>query len=94
LNTKSSAKIQIKALKTWALPVVTYSYGIIKWTDTDPEGLDRLTKKTTNKIPLPPFENFYNKIISNSERRRTRFSKHSQIMQNTRKKYEEQVEIN
>jgi hypothetical protein len=43
-NTKSSEKIQITALKTWALPVVTYSYGIVKWTDTDLKGLDRPTK--------------------------------------------------
>jgi len=33
----------IIALNTWAVPVLTYSFGIIKWTDTDLEGCYRLT---------------------------------------------------
>jgi vacuolar-type H+-ATPase subunit E/Vma4 len=43
---------------------------------------------------LPPTQFIYNKIISTLERRRTRLSKYPKIMKNTRKKYEEQVEIN
>ena len=50
LNIKSSAKNHIAALKTWALPVVTYSYGIIKWTDTALKSLDRLTKRLLTKF--------------------------------------------
>lgn len=50
LNTKSSAKNQITALKTWTLPVVTYLYGIIKLTDTDLEGLHTLTKRLLTKF--------------------------------------------
>jgi hypothetical protein len=43
-------KNQITAFKTWALPVVTYLYGIIKWTDAELKGLDRLTKRLLTKF--------------------------------------------
>jgi hypothetical protein len=77
----------------WAISVLTYSSGIIEWTDTDFEGLDRLTKSLLYKIPLPPSKFVYNKIISTSERR-MKLRKYPQITQNTSKKYEEQGEIN
>jgi len=43
---------------------------------------------------LPPSHFIYNKIICTSERRRMRLSKYPQIVQNARKKYKEQIEIN
>jgi len=86
-------KNQIIALSTWAVPVLTYSFGIIGWTDTDFEGLDKLTRRLLYKIPLPPSKFIYNKIISTSERR-MRIRKYPQVTQNISKKYGEQGEIN
>lgn len=46
LLVKSSlnAKNTIKAINTYAVPVLTYSFGIIKWTNTDLEELNRLNR--------------------------------------------------
>lgn len=84
-------KNQIIALSTWEIPVLTYSFGIIGWTDTDFEGLDRLTRRLLYKIPFPPSKFIYNKIISTSERR-MRIRKYPQITQNISKKNGEQGE--
>jgi hypothetical protein len=34
----------------WALPAATHSFGIIKWSDTELDGLDRLTKRLQTKF--------------------------------------------
>lgn len=86
-------KKQIITLSTWAISVLTYSFGIIEWIDTDFEGLDRLIRRLLCKIPLPPPTFVYNKIISTAERR-MRLRKYPQITQNTSKEYEEEGEIN
>jgi hypothetical protein len=46
LKTELNGIIIIKAINTFAIPVLTYSYGIIKWSDTHLESLIRtvLTK--------------------------------------------------
>jgi hypothetical protein len=37
LNTKLNGKNTIKAINTYAIPVLTFSFGIVKWTPTDLE---------------------------------------------------------
>lgn len=44
LRTKLNAKNLSKAVNTYAVPVLTYSFGIIKWTDTDLDQLNRMTR--------------------------------------------------
>ncbi|KAI5716587.1 hypothetical protein M8J76_009066 [Diaphorina citri] len=50
LNTKLSAKNLISAVNMWAVPILTYSFGVIKWSDTDLNQLDRLTRTLLNKF--------------------------------------------
>lgn len=49
LRTELSGRNTIKAVNTYAVPVLTYSFGIIKWTTTDLDRLNRLTRTTCNK---------------------------------------------
>jgi hypothetical protein len=37
---------KIKAINTYAIPILTYSFGIISWSNTDLESLERLVRKT------------------------------------------------
>ena len=39
LNTKLNGKNMIKAVNTYATPVLTFSFGLVKWTPTDLENL-------------------------------------------------------
>ncbi|CAB3232935.1 unnamed protein product [Arctia plantaginis] len=48
-KTQLSAKNLIKALNTYAIPILTYSFGIIKWTKTDIEQIERTTRTTLTK---------------------------------------------
>ena len=45
LKTKLNGKNTIKAINTYAIPVLTFSFGIVKWTPTDLENV--LTKMRT-----------------------------------------------
>lgn len=40
----SQRKNTTKAVNTYAIPVATYSFGIVKWTPTDLEGLNRMIR--------------------------------------------------
>lgn len=51
LKSKLNAGSTIQAINTWAVPVVRYTAGIVKWTQTDLENLDRKTQK--NNVPQP-----------------------------------------
>ena len=55
LNTKLNAKNIVKAINTFAIPLLTYSFGIIKWTQTDTESINRLnrTMLTKHKMQHP-----------------------------------------
>ncbi|CAK1579741.1 unnamed protein product [Parnassius mnemosyne] len=44
-----SGKHLIKAINTFAIPVLTYSFGVIKWSKTDTEQLERTTRTTLTK---------------------------------------------
>jgi hypothetical protein len=37
---------KIKAINTYAIPILTYSFGIISWSNTDLKSLERLVRKT------------------------------------------------
>lgn len=50
LNTKLSGHNLIKAINAWAIPVLTYSFGVVKWSNTDLEDLDRLTRRQLTKF--------------------------------------------
>jgi hypothetical protein len=49
-NTKLTGGRMVEALNCWAIPVLTYSFGVVKWSDTDLEALDRLTRVTMTKF--------------------------------------------
>jgi hypothetical protein len=44
LKTKLNGKNTIKAINTYAIPVLTFSFGIVKWTPTDLENLQIRTR--------------------------------------------------
>ncbi|KAJ8944323.1 hypothetical protein NQ318_016130 [Aromia moschata] len=50
LNTLLSGDNLIKAINSWAVPVLTYSFGIVKWSVTDLDELDRLTRRLLTKF--------------------------------------------
>lgn len=50
LKTKLSAKNLVTAVNAYAVPVISYSFGIIGWTPTDLEDLNRLTRKIFTKF--------------------------------------------
>ena len=44
LNSGLNARNMIKAINTYALPVMTYSYGIVNWTEAEIKTTDRVTR--------------------------------------------------
>ena len=50
MNTKLSSENLIKAINSWAVPVLTYSFGVVKWSNTELDELDRLTRRTLTKF--------------------------------------------
>ena len=44
LNSGLNARNMIKAINTYALPVMTYSYGIVNWTEAEIKTTDRATR--------------------------------------------------
>jgi Reverse transcriptase (RNA-dependent DNA polymerase) len=49
LKTQLTGKNKIAAINTYAVPVLAYSFGIIKWTQTDIHALEILTRTTLTK---------------------------------------------
>lgn len=41
LKTELNAKNKIKAINSWAIPVLTYTFGVLKWSTTDLEAINR-----------------------------------------------------
>lgn len=39
-----------KAINSWAIPVLIYSFGVVKWSHTDLEEIDRLTRRMLTKF--------------------------------------------
>ena len=50
LNTKLAGRNITIAINTWAVPILTYSFRIIKWSDTDLDNLDRTTRRLLTKF--------------------------------------------
>lgn len=50
LNTKLNGKNLITAINSWAIPALTYSSGVIKWSQTDLDELDRRTRVLLTKF--------------------------------------------
>lgn len=52
LKSHLTGKNKIKAINTWAIPVISYTFGILEWTQTDMNRLDRKirTNMTRNRI--------------------------------------------
>lgn len=44
LRTELNAINKITAINTWAMPVITFTFGVLRWTKTDLEGLDRMVR--------------------------------------------------
>lgn len=45
LRTNLKAKHITTAINTYAIPVISYSFGLLKWTNTDLDSINRLTRK-------------------------------------------------
>lgn len=50
LNSKLNAKNLITAINSWAVPSLIYTFGILKWSETDLDNLDRLTRRLLTKF--------------------------------------------
>ena len=48
-KTQLSGKHFIKALNTYAIPILTYSFGVIKWSKTDIQQIERTTRTALTK---------------------------------------------
>lgn len=49
LKTYLNAKAKITAINTWALPILTNTFGVLNWTNTDLDNLDRKVRTTMTK---------------------------------------------
>ncbi|KAL1454593.1 hypothetical protein WDU94_010813 [Cyamophila willieti] len=52
LNTYLNGRNMIDAINTWAVPSLTYSFGIIKWNETELEELDFMTRRLLCKFRM------------------------------------------
>lgn len=52
LNTKLNSRNLTSAINSWAIPVLGYSFGVIKWSDTDLAELDRTTRRLLTKFRM------------------------------------------
>lgn len=49
LKSKLNAKNQIKAINTYAIPLLTYTFGIVKWTQTEIKDIQTKTNVAMTK---------------------------------------------
>ncbi|KAL1446054.1 hypothetical protein WDU94_005517 [Cyamophila willieti] len=52
LNTYLNGRNMIDAINTWAVPSLTYSFGIVKWNETELEELDFMTRRLLCKFRM------------------------------------------
>lgn len=52
LRTELIAKNKIKAINTWSIPALTYSFGILSWSQTDLDAINRLVRTTLTKYRM------------------------------------------
>lgn len=55
LGTRLNGRNLFKALNTFAIPVLTYTFGVVKWTRTELESVERATRRllTKNRVHHP-----------------------------------------
>lgn len=49
LKTQLTAKNKINAINTWVMPTITYTFGVLAWTPTDIQALDRKIRTLLTK---------------------------------------------
>jgi len=52
LKSKLNSKHIVKAINTYAIPLLTYSFGVIKWSNTETEELNRLNRTMLTKYRM------------------------------------------
>ena len=52
LNTELYALAKATAINAWVIPIVTYSFGVLRWSQTDLEQMDRLIRTSLTKKRL------------------------------------------
>jgi hypothetical protein len=52
LKTQLSARNIVKAINTYAIPILTYSFGVIKWSDSELDALNTTTRTNCNKYNI------------------------------------------
>ena len=52
LKSHLNSNNKFKALNTWAIPILTYTFGIIKWTKTELESIERAIRRQLTKFGL------------------------------------------
>lgn len=52
LNTSLNGKNMVHAINSYAIPALTYSFGVVKWSETDLENLDILTRTLLTKFRM------------------------------------------
>jgi hypothetical protein len=50
MKTELNGKNKIKAINTWAIPLLTYSFGVLNWARTDLESIQRGIRKTMTQF--------------------------------------------
>lgn len=52
LETELIAKNKIKAINSWCIPILTYSFGVIHWSQTDLDNLNTMIRTTLTKYRM------------------------------------------
>ena len=51
LNSNLNSGNTVKAINTWAVPVIRYSAGIVDWKNSELCNMDRKTRNSTKHVP-------------------------------------------
>ena len=62
LKSELYAKAQITAINTWAIPVVSHTFGVLQWTHTDLQTLDTKIRTTLTKYRRHHPNSSYNRL--------------------------------
>ena len=53
LGTELSSPNKIMAINSLAIPILSYSFGVVNWSKTDVQGMDRKTRKILTMFKMP-----------------------------------------
>ena len=97
LNTELSARNKTKAINTYAMPILTYSFGIIKWNNTELEELNRLTRTQCYKYKIHHIHSAIERFTLNRQEGGRGFvdikNLHQNQINNLRKYFYEKAEL-